>query len=490
MSSPTGFEFTEEFQLKIAAMLVKNPTFYRDYVDRIEVSFFSDNAVGAVVGVLKQWRAKYSSHPDPAALNEYFRTLERDEDNREVFDTRLVAVTQADGLKAEEFTRELIREFLVKAAVTAALFEVIDDVTEKGQVDSGIVKKLRDALAAGDVNESDGMTYEANAKQVLKDEVDPSKAGHVSTGLPHLDQCLGGGLRPGELGILLAPPKGFKSGALMNFAKGANARGVGKRVDYFSLELSEELQILRYCFCVSGLGRNDLLADPSKFIRIMDKRKKLLMDSRGEFRVKFMPPYACTPNMLRAYLDKQIEQGRKLGVVAIDYLDLMGSDTKTDKDYLDAVTICTDLRQIAIDYKVPIWTAARATREAVGKKRINMSHMARSFERVAIADYVYALCHTEEEKLANRMRVVPIATRNDGGDKIVECKWVPRVMSLRSIEARDITDDDFGDGDEKSGSRAKKGVDKDKAKASLKDLVESSRAKATAAAKGREPAGA
>lgn len=481
-SGQTGFDFTEEFQLKIAAMLVKNPTFYRDYVDRIEVSFFTDNAVGAVVGVLKQWREKYTSHPDPESLNEYFRNLDRDDDNREVFDTRLMAVTKADGLKAEEFTRELIKKFLMHSAVHTALFEIIDDVTEKNQVDSGMIKKLRDALAAGDVNESDGLTYE-NAVQVLKDEIDPDKSGHVSTGLPHLDQCLGGGLRPGELGILLAGPKGFKSGTLVNFAKGANARGIGKRVDYFSLELSEELQILRYCFCVSGLGRNDLIADPAKFIRIMDKRKRLLMDNRGEFRVKFMPPYACTPNTLRAYLDKQVESGRKLGVVCVDYLDLMGADSKSDKDYLDAVQICTDLRQIAIDYKVPVWTAARATREAVGKKRINMSMMSKAFERIAIADYVLALCHTEEEKIANRMRIVPVASRNDGGDKIIECKWVPRVMSLRSIEARDISDDDF---EETAPRGSKKGEGREKAKESLKDLVEAGRSKAQAAAREKE----
>ena len=471
------FAFQPSFQLKVAAMLLGDRKFYRDYIDRIEVQFFEDHAVGAVVGVLKSYKAKYGDRPDAATLGEYYRTVERSTDKQEVFDERLGSVLEAEIGSGSEFTRERIKEFLVMSALKAALMDTIESVTD-GNADPSIITKFRAALSAGDVEEGDGITWGDNARKILKDELDPSIKRYVSTGLPHFDQALGGGLRPGELGILLGPPKAFKSGCLLNFAWGANQRIVGKRCDYLTLELSEELQMLRYCFRVAGLGRNDLLTDPDKFMRVMDKRKNLLIHPNGEFRVKFMPPYACTPQTIRNYLDRQIDQGRELGMLAIDYLDLMGSDEKMEKNYLEAVRICTALRQIAIDYQIPVWTAARATREAVGKRKINMGHMAASFERVAIADTVWALCSSEEEKLANRMRLVPLASRNDSGSQIIECRWLPRIMSIRSVEARDMTDDDIDDG---SGGSSYKGKNQEerkaKAKESINEMVKAGREK-------------
>jgi hypothetical protein len=128
----------------------------------------------------------------------------------------------------------------------------------------------------------------------------------------------------------------------------------------------------------------------------------------------------------------------------------MGSDTKSDKDYLEKVRICTDLRAIAVDYDLPIWTACRATREATGKKRISMAHMAGAFERVAICDLVVALCQTDQERVSNVMRIVPVACRNDGGNRQIICRFEPSRMAIWSVEARDLTDDDFDDEDEPS----------------------------------------
>ena len=472
------FPFSDAFQIKLAATLLKDRKFWGDYLDKVEVAYFTDHTVGAVIGVQKSFKAKYGEFADAAALEEYYSVLERSTDKQEVFKERLEKVMEVDAASAKEFTRERLKEFLVMAALQSVMEDVLDEMSDKNP-DRSIIGKFQKALSAGDVDDNDGLTWGEDARRVLKEELDPTIRGHVPTGIVHLDSCLGGGLRPGELGIVLAPPKGFKSGWLLNAGWGANLRGVGKRVDYLSLELSEELQMLRYCFKVTGMGRNELVGDPDRFLRVMDKRKRLLIDPKGEFRVKFMPPYACTPSKIRAYLDRQIERERALGVLIIDYLDLMGADEKKEKSYLEAVHICTDLRQIAIDYQIPVWTAARATREAVGRRKINMSHMAAAFERVAIADYVYALCHTDEEKLNNRMRIVPVATRNDGGDKIVECKWQPRIMSIRSIESRDMTDDDIDDGNGNSGFRGKNAEErKAKAKATLDELVKVGRDKA------------
>lgn len=833
--------FPEDFQLKIAGFLMSDASFARDFLELLQPAYFEDLDVSSVVGMMRQYKAKYGDHPDKATLMAYYSVIERDPAKQIKFEDRVDKVLEMDVRSGLDFAREQIRDFLVLSAMKTTLFEVADDIAE-GKVDKAMIRKFQDALSVGSGAVDLGTVFKEVYRKLIQNEVDPSHQTFVQTGLPHLDACLNGGLRPGELGIVLAPPKGFKcskkntpvmmfdgsikmvqdvvvgdllmgddsrprrvlevgrgtgemysveqsngddytvtaehilclkrppgsapstaygknryhggdflemtvaeyhqqstyfkrtwkgykvgvefpaaqvpidpyyiglwlgdghnrdttifvsdgdqeildylhklshewgvganeyrptrtnkrehrvavkalaislsapvgsnhnpltsalrsvglggankkhlpnlykfnsretrlrilagmldsdghfrrvkgfifsntnrqlcddacwlarslgfkshvvtytsvcnksdgtkvhkeafrtliqgrvseiptklprkrgtdsvrvsertalrvkpvgvgdwygfkidgnsrylmsdftvthnSGALLNFGWGANQRGVGASVDYLTLELSEALQNLRYASRVSGLGRADMMADPGKFTRILEKRHRTLLDPRAEFRTKFMAPYVCTPLKIREHLDRQLEAGKKLGVVLIDYLDLMGSDSAKDKDYLEKIIIVTELRQIAIDYKVPIWTAARATREAIGRKRINMAHMSGTIERIAVCDCCYALCHTEEEKLNNRMRIVPVASRNDGGDKIIECKWMPRVMSIRSLEARDITDDDIDDG---SPTRKTKGEGKQKAKDALDELVSKSRDKAKTALKG------
>jgi hypothetical protein len=150
-----------------------------------------------------------------------------------------------------------------------------------------------------------------------------------------------------------------------------------------------------------------------------------------QFRTK-----TCTCDTIRQYLDKLYSQHDvKIGMLIVDYLDLMKSSRPREKDYLEAVDICEDLRGVSSkeEYAVPIWTACRTTREAVGKKRINMAHMSKAFERIGVADAVLANCMTEEEKLNREMRIVPVAMRNDGSDQTVQCAVDYERMKIVSV---------------------------------------------------------
>lgn len=244
------------------------------------------------------------------------------------------------------------------------------------------------------------------------------------------------------------------SGTLMNMAWGANSRFSNKKTAYITLELSEELQILRYGIRTAQMSKDELKIDPERYLEMLDKRRRIFLGPDSEFTVKFLPPYTCTPNTIRGYLDRRLENGEPFDAIYIDYLDLMGSDVNKQQDYLEKVIITTELRQIAIDYDVPIWTAVRTTREAVGKDRINMSHMSGAFERVAIADFVAALSFTDDEKRQKRMRIIPVASRNDGGDRVINCYWNPAHMMLRSIDSRELDDDDV-ESDRSSDSRGR-----------------------------------
>jgi hypothetical protein len=130
----------------------------------------------------------------------------------------------------------------------------------------------------------------------------------------------------------------------------------------------------------------------------------------------------------------------------------MKSSRKREKDYLEAVDITEDLRSLCSpqEYNLACWTACRATREAVGRRRISMSHMSKAFERVGVADMVLALCQTEEEKFRGEMRIAPVAMRNDAGDRIINCRIDYQRMAMTSV---DTSDPDFEDSEEDAPPR-------------------------------------
>ena len=166
-------------------------------------------------------------------------------------------------------------------------------------------------------------------------------------------------------------------------------------------------------------------------------------------------------------------------MLIVDYLDLMKSSRPREKDYLEAVDICEDLRGIASkdEYGVPVWSACRTTREAVGKKRINMSMMSRAFERVAVCDACLAICMTEEEKLNRELRIVPVAMRNDSSDQTVQCSVDYERMKVVSVglAETDLDDDDDNkprrkyDGDDGKPTRKKRTDDDDRQDPELAD---------------------
>lgn len=449
--SKSGFH--PEFQEVCLATIWRDQRLNRS-ITVVKPSFFDDPASSHLSNILKMYWEKYAKLPSKETSLELVRKTYPDLNDpkqsaeRNSLERKIDSLHEAD-ISDFEFIKDRLKSFARWKAIIETVHRVVETVKE-GEVPEEVVDWFGEAMKVGDFDVKTGLAARKEAASVVRKEVDPDNRPRRPTGLTHFDQEIGGGLRGGELGCLLAPPKGFKSGTLLNFAFHGLKRGVGssKKVLYLTLELSEELQVLRFVTKTTGLTKDKMVLDPDEYIKVFQERSDVLFDDDAELYVAYFPPYVCTPSTIRSYLDMmRRDHGVIFDSIMIDYLDLMGSDVKSEKDYLEKVRICTDLRAIAVDYNVPIWTACRATREATGKRRISMAHMAGAFERVAICDLVVALCQTDAERVNKVMRLVPVATRNDAGNRQVICNFEPEKMSIWSVEARDLTDEDFEEDD-------------------------------------------
>lgn len=458
----------EQFQDVAAASLMRSQKLTQAFTGRFQPTFLTDPSTSHVMSLVMEHHKVYGKTPSKEILFELIRKSYPDQtekhlEERRTLESKLVKLVDLEVEDDEEYIAKQISQFINWRAVLNEVKASVESI-QKGEVDPTMVDRFAKAVRMGEIKVERGIT-KADIAGVLRKEVNPEHRPRVPTGIVHLDNEIGGGLRGGELAVLLAPPKGFKSGTLMNFAVGGMQKGIGKKVLYITLELSEELQGLRFAIRTTMTEKDQLFKDPERYIKSYEERCDVLYGDNADIDIKYFAPYTCTPKTIRAYLDMmKLDHGIEYGLILVDYLDLMGSDDKKDKDYLEKVQVCTDLRAIAVDYDVPIWTACRATREATGKKRINMSHMAGAFERVAIADLVAALCQTEKERAQGIMRIAFVACRNESGNRQVICEFQPSKMSICSVESRELTDDDFEDEDNGGGGfkkRKKKGDDGD-----------------------------
>jgi replicative DNA helicase len=234
---------------------------------------------------------------------------------------------------------------------------------------------------------------------------------------PALNEITDGGFGKGELIIVAAPPGIGKSWWLVNIA--AHLLTKKANVVYFSLELNESYVGLRHDAVITGYPLQDL-----KFH--IDDVKQAMGNLKGKLFVQYYPTRSATINTLRAYLERQRLIGNRIDAVVVDYADLLRGDSKKAR-HEELEEIIIDLRGLAGEYEVPLFTASQINRSGAEEEVITGDKIAGSFSKLMTADFVISLSRKLEDKMTGTGRFYLIKNRF-GPDGIT----FPSKMSLSS----------------------------------------------------------
>lgn len=199
-------------------------------------------------------------------------------------------------------------------------------------------------------------------EQIKKRYRDREVAATVPTGFTELDTLLSGGLEAGELMILGARPKMGKSAAAMSMAwHVARAQVYGPPV-FFSMEMPEKLLSLR---CLTSEARVNAgrirlgVAGPSEWERLEAASAAL-----ARYDLHLESRTAVTIPQIRADLHRVRAEHGKVGLVVVDYLQLMGTDLRSTASRYDVVTDNVQrLRDLASDFECPVVALSQLSRE-------------------------------------------------------------------------------------------------------------------------------
>lgn len=182
----------------------------------------------------------------------------------------------------------------------------------------------------------------------------------VSTGFLDLDNYLGG-LQKSDLIVLAARPSLGKTSFALNIAR--NVASLGKGVGIFSLEMSREQLIDRLIASEANVdlwrirtGRMRQDESENDFTRIRDA-----METLSKFNMFIDDSPSPTVLELRAKA-RRLQAQSDLGLVVIDYLQLIKGHEKSESRVQEVSEISRSLKALAKELDIPVLAVSQLSR--------------------------------------------------------------------------------------------------------------------------------
>lgn len=236
----------------------------------------------------------------------------------------------------------------------------------------------------------------------------------VPTGFIDLDKMLTG-LQPSDLLIIAGRPGQGKTGFLLSVAKNAGLTHK-KHVAIFSLEMSNEQVVQRLIAQETGIDSQRLRTG-----KINESEWPLFTHSIevfGDTHIYLDDTPAITPLQLRTKCRRlHLEFG--LDLIIVDYLQLMGGDTRTDNRVQEVSYISRNLKVLARELNVPVLAAAQLSRavEQRSDKRPVLSDLRESGSLEQDADivmFIYRPDQYEKDTVKQNVAEIIIAKHRNG----------------------------------------------------------------------------
>ena len=231
----------------------------------------------------------------------------------------------------------------------------------------------------------------------------------VTTGWKLVDSLCKGGLGRGELGIVIAPTGVGKSMALVHL--GTQAIKEEKTVIHYTLELQDTVVACRYDSCITGM---DLMEIFSKKDEVYEEIK----DLKGQLIIKEYPTKSASTATIRNHLEKLRQRDMSIDMVIVDYADLLCSKSNISEKRHQLESIYEELRGIGQEFECPIWTASQTNRSGLSEEVITMEKISEAFNKCFVADFIFSLARTAEDKNTNGGRIY-IAKNRNGPDGMI-----------------------------------------------------------------------
>ena len=413
--------YGKKFQESVARLMMEDRPFCDQITEILELEFFDSSYLRAFVEIILDYREKYSQHPHFATLHTEIKKGNKNYDgavNKQLRDF-LVRI-QSDDVNDKEYIKDQAIDFCKKQCLKKAILESAN-LVKKGDYDS-ITKIINEALSRGnDQNFGHDWFMDVDERYVKKSRKP------ITTGWQRIDEITKGGVGAKELAVVIAPTGAGKSMVLVHL--GAQALKLGKKVVHYTLELADTVVGIRYDSCLAKIDLRDIM-DSKEIV------KEKIQDVSGKLIIKEYPTKSASTKSLKNHLEKLKKQNILPDLVIVDYADLLRPVSHGAEKRHDLEGIYEELRGMATEFNCAFVTASQTNRGGLNAEVITMESISEAFNKCFVADFIFSLSRTPQDKQANSGRIF-IAKNRNGPDGLVfpaAVDWA--TVSIDVLESR------------------------------------------------------
>jgi replicative DNA helicase len=242
----------------------------------------------------------------------------------------------------------------------------------------------------------------------------------VPTGFIDLDRLLAG-MQPSDLLIIAGRPAQGKTGFLLSAARNT-ALTHKKHVAIFSLEMSNEQVAQRLLAQETGIDSQRLRTG-----KLNEDEWPLFthaIEVLSDTRIFLDDTPAITPLQLRTKC-RRLHMEHRLDLILVDYLQLMGGDSRSENRVQEVSYISRNLKVLARELNVPVLAAAQLSRavEQRADKRPVLSDLRESGSLEQDSDivmFIYRPDQYEKDTVKQNVAEIIIAKHRNGPVGTVE----------------------------------------------------------------------
>lgn len=410
------FSFTLEFQRRILITILQNKEIFNRLGLYIDYRYFENKDFSRIYKNILEFHEKYKGFPDSNSLIEHINIKsginpELKETIEELYSARRISKENVD------FIENSLSNFIQSQALKKAIIDSLDDLGDVEKHEA-IKERIEEALTIAAKIEDLGI--DAYSKESIIERIRDRKNDTDIPRIPfhwsNMDKVFGG-LGIGEIFSFIGPAHSGKSMFLVNV--GVNLLLQQKNVLHVTLEMSEKITIQRYDMSLLGLTKPEL-----KSSLAVENLKQRLKEHLGKLWVKQFPSDVTSPADIARFMNRLASVKDFVpDILIIDYADIMSSPSKYKEKRHELGAIYRGLRNLGVEYKIPVCTATQMNRGSLIKleqgKLLDESDIAESYDIMRILDNGVSINSSVEDRHGNRAILYVVKNRDgDIGQKI------------------------------------------------------------------------
>jgi len=399
-------QYGKQFQEKIFQAFITDTNWAAQMLEVMTPSYFEKKYLTYLTEKYFAYHQKYKSFPTLPLLITIIRDDLR-EGNDIILRDQIVEFLHRVKVNPDigdlEYVKEKSLDFCKKQALRQALEDAVELIaTDKYE---SVVSVMKDAISKGMP-----MTLGHNFFEDYESRFSKINRVTCPTGMPEIDKkdILNGGLAKGEIGCLIGATGTGKSHFMVHV--GAEALRVGKNVIHYTFELSERNVGLRYDSNLCDIPSNEVIDRKDEVLEMYENA------DLGRLIIKEYPTGSATVMTLRNHIEKLLLKSFVPSLIIIDYADIMRSSRKFDSLRHELKLIYEELRNMAMDMNLPIWTASQSNRDGANATVVGLENMSEAYGKAMVADVILSLSRKPMEKStgAGRLFVAKNRAGRDG----------------------------------------------------------------------------